>query len=91
MAFPDWFWSLKEQLCDCLVVSFQQVVHPIRAEEAGVVRLQSSREDRMHSHENARATEPESRRSPPTSMPHLKCESTENHFQWWKPWQPEDG
>ena len=29
-----------------LVVSFQQVVHPARTEDAGVARLQSSREDR---------------------------------------------
>ncbi len=32
-------------------VSFQQVVHPIRIEGAGAVKLQSSREDRMNSHQ----------------------------------------
>jgi transposase InsO family protein len=37
-------------------VSFQQVVHPVLIEEAGVVKLQSSREDRMNSHKNARLT-----------------------------------
>ena len=37
-------------------VSFQQVVHPIQIEEAGVATLQNSREDRMNSHKNARLT-----------------------------------
>jgi transposase InsO family protein len=39
-----------------LDVSFQQVVHPIRTEEAGVARLQKPREDRINSHKNARLT-----------------------------------
>jgi hypothetical protein len=39
-----------------LVVSFQQVFHPAQIEEAGVVKLQSSREDRMDSHKNSRLT-----------------------------------
>jgi hypothetical protein len=37
-------------------VGSHQVVHPVLAEEAGVARLQDSREDRMNVHENARLT-----------------------------------
>jgi transposase InsO family protein len=37
-------------------VSFQQVVHPVLSEEAGVASFSDSSEDRMNIHENARLT-----------------------------------